>query len=386
MAYAKELSFVYRNPTRVVFGVGWVSGVALEVESLGGTRALIVTDEGLTKTDLPEQVKSALGDKCVGVFGEVKPDSGFDVAQRGVEVAQNLGADILVSVGGGSSMDSAKAMSIVLKCGGKLSDYMMGTIIEGPLVPHIAIPTTSGTGSECTQLAIVKDDEQKVKQVFLNDLLFPKLAILDPQMAVGMSPILTASTGMDAMTHAVEGVTSALREPIADAMNLHAIRLIVEYLPQCVEKGDDLLARGQQMIAANIAGIGFSNSFLGIVHSMAHIVGAKHGVPHGIANGILLPHGMRYNLDVCPDRYALVAEAMGVKEKGMNDKEATSAAINAMKDFLKRIAHPQRLRDVGVPAEALEDCATATLSEPSILTNPRPGNPSEVLKMFKAAW
>ncbi len=385
MPYARELRFVYRNPTRVVFGEGSVEGVALEVGSLGGTRALVVTDEGLTKTDLPERIKSALGDKCVGVFGEVKPDSGFDVVQRGVEVAQELGADILVSVGGGSSMDTAKAMSIVIKGGGKLSDYV-GAPIGGPPVPHIAIPTTSGTGSECTQIAVVKDDEREVKQIFLNDYLFPKLAILDPQMAAGMSPILTASTGMDAMTHAVEGVASVLREPIADALNLHAIRLIVEYLPQCVEKGDDLLARGQQMIAAALAGIGFANSLLGIVHSMAHIVGAKHGVPHGIANGILLPHGMRYNLEACPDRYALVAEAMGVKEKGMNAKEAATAAINAMNDFLKRIAHPQRLRDVGVPAEALEDCAAATLGELSIFTNPRPGDPNEVLKMFQEAW
>ena len=385
MAYAKELSFVYRNPTRVVFGVGSVSGVALEVESLGGTRALIVTDEGLTKTDLPERVKSALGDRCVSVFGDVKPDSGFNVVQRGVEVAQELGADILVSVGGGSSMDTAKAMSIVIKGGGKLSDYV-GALIAGPTVPHIAIPTTGGTGSEVTPIAVIKDEERGVKQVFLSDYLFPKLAILDPQMTAGMSPLLTASTGMDAMTHAVEGVTSILREPIADAVNLHAVRLIVEYLPQCVEKGDDLLARGQQMIAATLAEIGCSNSLYGIVHAMAHVVGAKHGVPHGIANGILLPHGMRYNLDACPDRYALVAEAMGVKEKRMNDKEAATAAVNAMSDLIKSIGHPQRLRDVGVPADGLEDCATATLSEPPILTNPRPGDPDEVLKMFREAW
>jgi len=385
MPYARELRFVYKNPTRVVFGEGSVAGVALEVGSLGGTRALVVTDEGLTKTDLPERVKSALGDKCVGVFGEVQPDSGFDIVQKGVEVAQELGADILVSVGGGSSIDTAKGMSIVLKGGGKLSNYV-GAPIEGPLVPHIAIPTTSGTGSEGTQIAVIRDDEREVKQIFLNDHLFPKLAILDPQMAAGMSPILTASTGMDAMTHAVEGVASIMKEPIADALNLHAIRLIVEYLPRCVENGDDLLARGQQMIAATLAGIGFANSLLGIVHSMAHIVGAKHGVPHGIANGILLPHGMRYNLEACPDRYALVAEAMGVKEKGMNDKEAAIAAINAMSDFLKKISHPQRLRDVGVPAEALEDCAAATLGELSIFTNPRPGDHSEVLKMFQEAW
>lgn len=146
MPYARELRFVYRNPTRVVFGEGSVAGVALEVGSLGGTRALVVTDEGLTKTDLPERVKSALGDKCVGVFGEVKPDSGFDVVQRGVEVAQELGVDILVSVGGGSSMDSAKGMSIVLKGGGKLSDYV-GVPIAEPTVPHIAIPPRGERGA-----------------------------------------------------------------------------------------------------------------------------------------------------------------------------------------------------------------------------------------------
>ena len=385
MPYARELRFVYRNPTRVVFGEGSVAGVALEVGSLGGTRALVVTDEGLTKTDLPERVKSALGDRCVGVFSDVKPDSGFNVVQRGVEVAQELGADILVSVGGGSSMDTAKAMSIVIKGGGKLSDYV-GAPIAGPTVPHIAIPTTGGTGSEVTPIAVIKDEDRGVKQVFLSDHLFPKLAILDPQMTVGMSPLLTASTGMDAMTHAVEGVASILREPIADAVNLHAVRLIVEYLPQCVANGDDLLARGQQMIAATLAEIGCSNSLYGIVHAMAHVVGAKHGVPHGIANGILLPHGMRYNLDACPNRYAVVAEAMGVKEKGMNDKEAATAAVNAMSDLIKSIGHPQRLRDVGVPADGLEDCATATLSEPPILTNPRPGDPNEVLKMFQEAW
>jgi aldehyde dehydrogenase (NAD+) len=385
MAYTKELSFSYRNPTRIVFGEGSTLNVASEVEALGGTRALIVTDEGLMNTNLPQRIRETLGDKCAGIFGEVQPDSGVHIVDRGVEMAQELGADILVSLGGGSSIDTAKAMTVVLKEGGKLADHFLKPI-EGPLMPHIAIPTTSGTGSEVTWIAVVKDHDQGVKRILLSDQLIPKLAILDPQMTVGLPPLVTASTGMDAMCHAVEGIASVRREPISDAMNLHAIRLIMEYLPRCVEKGDDLLARGQQMIAATIAGVGFGNSLVGIVHAMAHIVGGRHGVPHGIANGILLPYGMRYNLDACPDRYALVAEAMGVVEKGMSEKEAAVSAVDAMWEFTKRIEHPQRLRDVGVPKEDLEACATATLTEPSMFTNPRPGELNEVLKMFQEAW
>ena len=385
MAYTKELSFSYRNPTRIVFGEGSTLNMASEVEALGGTRALIVTDEGLMNTDLPQRIKDALGDKCAGIFGEVQPDSGVHIVDRGVEMAQELGADILVSLGGGSSIDTAKAMTVVLKEGGKLADHFLKPI-EGPLMPHIAIPTTSGTGSEVTWIAVVKDHDQGVKRILLSDQLIPKLAILDPQMTVGLPPLVTASTGMDAMCHAVEGIASVRSEPISDAMNLHAIRLIMEYLPRCVEKGGDLLARGQQMIAATIAGVGFGNSLVGIVHAMAHIVGGRHGVPHGIANGILLPYGMRYNLDACPDRYALVAEAMGVMEKGMSEKEAAASAVDAMWQFTKRMEHPQRLRDVGVPKEDLEACANATLTEPSMFTNPRPGELNEILKMFQEAW
>lgn len=385
MAYTKELSFSYRNPTRIVFGEGSTLNVPSEVEALGGTRALIVTDEGLMNTDLPQRIKDALGDKCAGIFGEVQPDSGVHIVDRGVEMAQELGADILVSLGGGSSIDTAKAMTVVLKEGGKLADHFLKPI-EGPLMPHIAIPTTSGTGSEVTWIAVVKDHDQGVKRILLSDQLTPKLAILDPQMTVGLPPLVTASTGMDAMCHAVEGIASVRSEPISDAMNLHAIRLIMEYLPRCVEKGGDLLARGQQMIAATIAGVGFGNSLVGIVHAMAHIVGGRHGVPHGIANGILLPYGMRYNLDACPDRYALVAEAMGVRERGIGEKEAATSAVDAMWQFTKRMEHPQRLRDVGVPKEDLEACANATLTEPSMFTNPRPGELNEILKMFQEAW
>lgn len=385
MPYSAELRFRYRNPTRVLFGDGSVSRVASEVESLGGTRALVVTDEGLATTGLPDRVRVALGDKCVGVFSGVKPDTGVAIVHSGVEMARQAGADVLVSVGGGSTIDTAKAMSVVLKWGGRLPDYF-GARIDGPLASHVAIPTTSGTGSEVTRIAVIKHEEQEAKHAILSDHIFPDVAILDPQMTMGMPPLLTASTGMDAMTHAVEGLASTLREPFADALNLHAIRLIVEYLPRCVEHGEDATARGQQMIAAALAGMGFGNSLVGIVHAAAHVLGARYGVPHGVANGVLLAHGMRYNLDACPDRYALVAEAMGARQPQMDDGQAAEAAVEAMTEFVRAIGHPERLRDAGVPSDTLKTCAEATLAEGSMGTNPRPGDLDGVLKMLEAAW
>lgn len=385
MPYTADLRFRYRNPTRVVFGVGSVSRVGAEVESLGGSKALVVTDEGLARTDLPGRVRAALGDRLAGVYSEVRPDTGVSIVQAGVEMAREVAADSLVSVGGGSTIDTTKAMSVVLKWGGGLRDYI-GKRIKGPLVPHVAVPTTSGTGSEVTRIAVIKGEEQLVKHALLSDYLFPDAAILDPEMVVGMPPMLTASTGMDAMTHAVEALASTLREPFADALNLHAIRLIVEYLPECVEHGEDTATRGQQMIAAALAGMGFGNSLVGIVHAAAHILGARYGVPHGIANGILLPHGIRYNLETCLDRYALVADAMGVAKPGMGERKAATAAVEAMTEFVRRIGHPEQLRDVGVPLEGLESCAQATLAEGSMGTNARPGDLDEVLRMLQAAW
>ena len=385
MAYGEELRFRYRNPTRVVFGHGSLSRIGAEMESLGGTRALVVTDQGLAQTDLPGRVTAALGDRCVGTFAQVAPDSGLDIVARGVEMARDVHADLVVSVGGGSSMDTAKALSLVLTRGGRLADYF-GQRIEGVLMPHIALPTTSGTGSETTRIAVIKDEAQAVKRTILSDSLFPSVAILDPQMTVGLSPLLTASTGMDAMTHAVEGLVSTLREPIADALNVHAIRMIVKHLPRCVEQGDDVVARGQQMIAATLAGMGFGNAMVGVVHAAAHVVGARYGVPHGVANGILLSHGMRYNLDACRDGYALVADAMGVAEAGTDTEAAATAAVEAMKAFVREIRHPERLRDVGVPHDALEDCAAATVEEGAIRTNPRPAAVEWVLSMLREAW
>lgn len=387
MPYDTDLSFNFLTPTKVVFGLNSAGDVRIEARALGGERALIITDEGIVQVGLLDRVKKALGGLCVGVFTEVPQDSGVHIINKAAEFARGLKVDSLVSLGGGSVIDTAKGLAVLLKEGGKLEDYQGMQMLSRPQTPHICIPTTAGTGSEVTFAAVVKDHERDQKMIFFDYHLAPHVAILDPHMVSGLPPRISAFTGMDAFTHAVEAIHSLQREPITDALALHAIRLIMTYLPRSAQKGDDLVARGQMQIAATMAGMAFTNATVCMVHAMAHSVGAKFGVPHGLANAILLPHCVSYNMDTCADRYALVAEAMGVRKPAMSDVEAGKAVIEAMEDLMQRIGLPRRLRDAQVPKEGLKDCAELSLSDGSIVYNPKPIFESEeILRVFEAAW
>lgn len=387
MAYTSELSFVYRNPTKIIFGENAVDDVVAEVDELGGTKALVVTDEGIVKTGLVERLEKALGNRCAGVFDQCIQDSGLHIVENGYEFARRKGVDILVSIGGGSVIDTAKGMAILLREGGKMSDYIGFQMLKGPVTPHIVIPTTTGTGSEVTYAAVVEDHAAKTKLLFCDNHLIPNVAILDPTVVAGLPPQLTASTGMDALCHCVEAIHSLQAEPITDALALHAIKLITENLFRSFEKGDDLVARGQMQIAATLAGIAFSNAQVGMVHALAHTVGSLYGVPHGIANSILLPYCIMYNLDECPDRYAMVAEAMGVRKGGMSDMEAGEVAANAIWELTKKLGLPQKLRDVGVPEDGLEECAERALYDGCIVYNPKMiVDSQETLGVYKKAW
>lgn len=387
MAYDRDLSFIYNNPTRIIFGEKSMKDVGIEVDNLGGTKAVIVTDKGVVEAGLAEQVEKALGRRYAGTFDRCVQDSGIHIVNEGAAFARGKGADLLVSVGGGSAIDTAKGMAIVLKEGGQLQDYAGMQVLSRPQTPHVVIPTTAGTGSEVTYAAVIKDWDKNAKVLFCDNHIIPNTAILDPAMIAGLPPQLTATTGMDALTHAVEAIHALQCEPIADAMALHAIRLIVEYLPRCVENGGDLVARGQQQIAATLAGVAFGNAQVGLVHAAAHSVGALFKVPHGLANSILLPHVMLYNMDSCADRYALVARAMDLDTRGMSDQEAGEAAAGAIWELTKKMGVAQRLRDAGVPEEGLADAANLSLSDGAIVYNPKLiFDAEEVLQVYRKAW
>lgn len=387
MAYDRDLSFIYNNPTRLIFGENSVKDVGIEVDNLGCSRAVIVTDKGVVEAGLTEKVEKALGRRYAGTFDGCTQDSGVSLVNEAAAVAKEMGAEVLVSVGGGSTIDTAKGMAILLKEGGALQDYCGMQVLSRPQTPHIAIPTTAGTGSEVTYAAVIKDWDNNMKLLFCDNNIIPNTAILDPVMTAGLPAQLTATTGMDALTHAVEAIHALQCQPIADAMALHAIRLIMEYLPRCVEKGDDLVARGQQQIATTMAGVAFGNAQVGLVHAMAHSVGALFKVPHGLANSILLPHVMLFNLDECPERYALVAGAIGLDIRGLNDMEAGEAAANAIWELTRKMGVPQRLRDAGVPESGLEAAANLSLSDGAIVYNPKfIMEAEEVLAVYRKAW
>ena len=373
MSYDADLNFVYAHTHKVAFGVNVVNDLGTYVGEMHLKKAVVITDSFLAeKTDLLERVKKALGHLYAGAFTGVIPDPTAPSVDEGAAYAKEQGADLLVSLGGGSAIDTAKGIAVCLKEGGKVLDHEGYHVIERPQTPHIAIPTTAGTGSEATMVTVIKDPERKQKTFIGSYYLHPNLAVLDPTLTTGLPPKLTAATGMDAMSHAVECLISSLGQPISDAYGIEAIRLITKHLPRCLEKPDDLLARGQMLIAANIAGSAFSNAMCSLNHAMAHTLGARHGVHHGTANGILLPHTMRYFMDVSTAEFARVAQAMGVNTAGMSDEEAGNQAADRMEQFVKEIGLTDRLGNYDVTEEALPGLADIAMTDGTIIYSPKP--------------
>ena len=386
--YEADLSFVYNNPTRVAFGEDVHEDVGIEVEQLGCSRALLVTDKPLREhTDIVEKVERALGKSLAGVFDDVVADSGVHVCEAGAAFGRKVSADCVVSVGGGSAIDSAKGIAILLREGGRLADYEGFQNLTRPQTPHVAIPTTAGTGSEVTYAAVIKDHERKQKLVFGSLFITPNVALLDPTLTVGLPPLLTAATGMDAMSHAVEAICSQQREPIADGLALHAIGLIAAYVERATTSGDDLLARGQMLIAANMAGVAFGNAQVGLIHAMAHTVGGRFGLHHGTANALFMPHVLRFNGEECADVCRAVADALPIDTRELSDEDAVEAGASYLYDLTGRLGLPRRLRDTNVDESALESLADATLYDGSIVYNGRMVmDPAEVLEVYRKAW
>jgi aldehyde dehydrogenase (NAD+) len=385
---AEDLSFLFYSPTRIVFGVGSAGDVALELRNLGCKKTVLVTDRWLyDNTDLVKKIERWLGDLCVGVFADVPSDSGLHIINQGYEFARERGAQGVVSVGGGSVIDTAKGIALLLKEGGRLEDYQGFQMLTRKVAPHVCLPTTAGTGSEVTYIAVVKDHDKKQKLLFGDHHIIPDVAILDPLLTLGLPPALTAATGMDALSHAVEAITSSQREPISDALGLHAIRLIRRWLPQAVSDGSDIDARGHMLIAATMAGAAFGNAQVGLVHAIAHTVGARHGVHHGLANAVAMPYVMRFNNSEVAEEQAAIAEAIGVDTRGMPAEQAGLAAANAVARLGAELGLPSNLKGAGVPEDDLEECAQVALSDGAIIYNGRPiFDPDEVLAVLRKAW
>ena len=383
----KVLSFQYHCPTNVVAGHGSLAAIYKEIVNLRCRRALILTDPGVRKAGLAQLAKDALVDFCVGMFDRIAQDTDLDTVDAATAMARDLKADCIVSVGGGSVIDTAKAVCVTLKNGGRANDHIALFRLREPQTPHIVIPTTSGTGSEVTNVAVIKSKTAGRKVYIVDGRIMPNTAILDPRFTMTLPPGLTATTAMDAMTHAVEALTSTLSNRICDGQALHAIRLIGENLPAVVRDGKNEKARLNMQIAATMAGWAFTIAQVALVHAMAHTLGILHNIPHGAACGIILPKVMRFNVDHAAEKLTKAAQALGVNTAGMDERKSALAAADAVEDLMKKVGHPMRLRDLGVPEQSLGICAFHAIADTPSLFNARPVNdPGEVLEIYKQAF
>jgi acyl-CoA reductase-like NAD-dependent aldehyde dehydrogenase/alcohol dehydrogenase class IV len=380
-------SFAYNCPTAVTAGHGSLSSISKTIAGLGCRKAVIITDPGVNKAGLAQLVKDALADFYVGMYDNISPDPDLETVDAASAAARELKADCIVSVGGGSVMDTAKGVCVTLKNGGKAVDHLRLYGLTEPQTPHIAIPTTAGTGSEVTGVAVLTSKGAGRKMFIAEPRIMPNMAILDPRFTMSLPKEMTVATAMDAMTHAVEALTSLMANLICDGLAIQAIRLINENLPLVVEDGKNEKARLNMQVAATMAGWAFAVAQLGVAHAMAHTIGTLHNVPHGAACGIVLPKVMRFNVDHATGKLALVAQAMGVDTKDMKERDAALAAADAVEALMKKVGHPMRLRDVGVTEENLTICAFHAIGDSNVMFNPRPASdPASVLQIFTQAY
>jgi len=385
VSYPHVTAFRWTGPTRLTIGAGRAAAVADEVSRLGVNRVLLVSDPGIVRTGLFARVRDALGSLCCASFVDVPQDSSLDTVDAATRAAREAGADGLVSVGGGSVIDTAKAVAVCLGAGGKAIDHIGTYMLRGTPAPHVVLPTTAGTGSEVTNAAVIHHIELGRKVYIVDDRVIPAAAILDPMLTTGLPRGLTASTGMDALTHAIEAVLSKTANPISDGLALQAISMIAQHLPQCIQRPDDLEARVHMQLASTMAAMAFSVAGVGLVHGMSHALGARQRVPHGTANGILLPHVMRFNSEAAGAKLALIARALGVHD-ALDPAELAARAVDAVSALVAGTGHPTRLSEVNVDPEDLETCAGLALTDAATMTNPRSvASTQEVLAVYRAA-
>jgi alcohol dehydrogenase len=386
MALAEQ-TFGFFIPTVSLMGLGCSKEAGEQARALGATNLLIVTDAGLSRLGVAETIKGyieAAGIKAV-IFDGAEPNPTDINVHDGVKVYLDNKCDGIVSLGGGSSHDCGKGIGMVIGNGGNVRDFEGVNKSTKPMPPFLAINTTAGTASEMTRFCIITNTDTHVKMAIVDWRCTPNIAINDPLLMVGMPPALTAATGMDALTHAVEAYVSTIATPITDACALKAIELIAQYLRPAVANGDDLEARDKMAYAEYLAGMAFNNASLGYVHSMAHQLGGFYNLPHGVCNAILLPAVSEYNLIACPQRFADIAAALGENITGLSVSEAADKAIVAIRRLSSSIGIPSGLSELNVRVEDLKIMSENAKKDACQFTNPRKATLEQVVEMFHAA-
>jgi len=380
MNTGKNFSFVL--PTRIEFGKGSLSKLPGVLKDLKVKKPLLVTDPGVRKAGILEKVEKQLEGSGIGfeIFDDVEANPKDRNVEAGARVLARTEADAIVAVGGGSPIDCAKAMAIVASLGGKARDYEGRGKVNAPLIPIVAVPTTAGTGSEVTFSSVITDTKESFKFSIRDTSIAPRVALADPLLTLSMPSSLTASTGMDALTHAIEGYTALTSEPIADACALEAVAYISRNIRRAVQDGSDESARSGMLVGSLLAGIAFSHSDVASVHCIAEALGGMYDAPHGACNAIALPAVMEYNLEWCTEGYARIAEAMGIPFT--ENTEGAKAAVEAVKRMARDVGLPV-LRSLGVLEKDLQEIAKKSVKNGSNSSNPRPMEITDYLNVLE---
>lgn len=379
------MEFMYSIPSVVNFGEGASKKIGEMVMGFGAKRVLCVYDLGVK--NLAGEIVNILQESGLTVFAfdGVLPNPPDTIVEDAARTAKEANVDIIVAVGGGSSMDCAKAINILLTNPSPINQYDGLNLVQNPTRPLIAIPTTSGTGSEVTSFTIITDTTRLKKMVIGGQFVGATVALADPLLTLGLPPAVTAATGMDALTHAVEAYVSKGASIPTDVNALKAISLIAENLVEATNNGSNIEARTNMLLGSMMAGFAFNSAVLGLVHSIAHPLSVHCGLPHGVANACGLPHVMEYNAEVVPDRTIDIGVAMGLELEGLSKEEAVTKVIAAVKELSAKVKIPT-LKEAGVKKEQFDRIAEDAMQEISTLFNPRETTKEEIIEILEKAY
>ncbi len=370
-------TFAFTGAKKILFGNGAFDSLADQIAELKASRPLIVLDKNLAATGIKERLKEILnkeGLKATLFDQHVEAEPRLEVADEGAKAALKGKCDCIVGIGGGSAMDVAKAVAVIAANNGKAVDYLGLNKIPGPGLPKIMVPTTAGTGSEVTFTAVFVRPELQKKEGINSPYLYPELALLDPMLTLSLPPVATATTGIDALCHAIESYTSVIASPMSEIFSLDAIQLISENLRACVHNGADLEAREKMLLGSLYAGLGLANAGVGAVHSLSYPLGGKYGVSHGLANTVLLPYVMSFNLPGALEKFVIIAEAMGEITDELPLREAAYLAVEAVQTLIEDCGVFTTLEDLGIPESDFPEIAKAAMT----VTRPLENNPRKV--------